>query len=722
MELLRTRLCEWRPVGIDALALSPRAAEPRLAVGRANGAVELWDSATWHLHSSSPGNARRSVRSFVWLPGAGEDEWRLLSAGLHKDITEWDPATLQPLVSVSSGGGAVWALCAQSERAFAACDDGSVRVFSLHGGAGSVTYESRLNVGRQRLLSITDFGPQYIFAGGSNSQITKWSLASRTCEAKMQVEQARGADTLVWALARLGSSGIASGDSLGLVQVWDPEACTVLHRFAQHQADVLTLAASPEGNVLLAGGVDAKISTFVCQPDAEERWVFHRTDASHQHDVRAIALDSLSARSGRRPYASGGVAGRLLVQELELSSARPRGAPAPAAKRPIQCSGFSPMLQTASVAQGSRLLLCQRDEHLELWYLKQPKREEAGDPLAPAELESELVLRIALSSADEGQHICASALAPSGALFAASDASGSRLFHINLEELEVRRERGLPREVRETPARALLFCGKSLLALASWSTHQVLVVDVARSAVVARLSEHAAAVSHLAGACEWLASADVSGAVHVFNLDSLEHHAQVPVGSGQGLPTALGFCAQRNHLLVVFSSHTLVVFDVEAQALAATLPPLQIPQKLLDPHERVCGVVAPPGTPDKLLLWGHGFMLALQMQPGTGGTAAAQPDGQGCQGGQGGHGGWRTYRGMKHILALTALDEAQWGSPLLAGPKPDPAAPGDEQPQAKRRRQGDRVEAMVLTFEVHPRAVEKALPPAFESKKFNRAV
>lgn len=33
----------------------------------------------------------------------------------------------------------------------------------------------------------------------------------------------------------------------------------VLHRFAQHQADVLTLAASADGELLLSSGVDAKV-------------------------------------------------------------------------------------------------------------------------------------------------------------------------------------------------------------------------------------------------------------------------------------------------------------------------------------------------------------------------------------------------------------------------------------------------------------------------------
>ena len=39
MELRRTRLCPWKPVGIDALAFSPSGT---LAVGRETGAMDAW--------------------------------------------------------------------------------------------------------------------------------------------------------------------------------------------------------------------------------------------------------------------------------------------------------------------------------------------------------------------------------------------------------------------------------------------------------------------------------------------------------------------------------------------------------------------------------------------------------------------------------------------------------------------------------------------------------
>jgi U3 small nucleolar RNA-associated protein 4 len=667
MEVLRTRLCEWEPIGIDALAFSPRTEEPRLAVGRASGAVELWDTTTWHLHSSSQGHARRSIRDFAWFQEEDEGGWRIISAGLHKDITEWDLASLQPQVSVPSGGGAVWALRAQGSRAIAACDDGTVRVFSLKGGPGSVSYQRQLKVSSLRLLSITEFDSDFVFAGGSDSHISKWSLATGTCEAKMQVEKSPQSETLVWSLVRLGNSAIASGDSLGLVQVWDPVVCTVLHRFESHQADVLTLAASPKGDILLSGGIDAQVCTFAHQSGGEDRWMFVNSDFCHTHDIRSIAFDRFDAI---RSFASGGVCGRLHFHALAKTlKKRKLGLDA----APITCSSFSPFFQSATVAQGSRLLLCQRNEHLELWYLKQPKLPSSlsGDLEALASLEGELAMRIALSGAEEGQHICASALSPSGDVLAASDATGSRLFRLNLEELEVRREVKLSSEVRKTPARAMLFCGTKLLALATWSTNEVLLVDVVQLSVVARFTEHNAPVSQLAASGEWLASADVTGGVHIFNLDSLEHHTKVPIG--QGIPTALAFHAQRSQLIVVTSSHNLVVFDVEAQALinhdATESGSLEVPKGMVPSHVRICGVASPLGHPNKLLLWGHSFMLGLDLRPKTheafptssgdadNDVTVVVKDKDNCR--------WRRYDGMQHILALCMLDESQWGATLL---------------------------------------------------------
>eukprot|EP00438_Fugacium_kawagutii_P004315 Skav229423 [mRNA] locus=scaffold2297:225904:237493:+ [translate_table: standard] len=148
MELRRSKLCPWKPVGIDALCFAPAdsAAAGTLAVGRETGAMDArlgaWGgSVSVGVHaSSSPGKTGRSIVSIVWI---GE---RLVSAGLHREITEWDPQTLEPIemlgttsTTAISGGGAIWSLALSKDNSslFAACDDGTIRILSLEGGVGS---------------------------------------------------------------------------------------------------------------------------------------------------------------------------------------------------------------------------------------------------------------------------------------------------------------------------------------------------------------------------------------------------------------------------------------------------------------------------------------------------------------------------------------------------------------------------------------------------------
>eukprot|EP00448_Togula_jolla_P007299 CAMPEP_0170599092 /NCGR_PEP_ID=MMETSP0224-20130122/16603_1 /TAXON_ID=285029 /ORGANISM="Togula jolla, Strain CCCM 725" /LENGTH=750 /DNA_ID=CAMNT_0010923701 /DNA_START=100 /DNA_END=2352 /DNA_ORIENTATION=+ len=746
MEVLRTRLCEWQPVEIDALALAPAsAAEPRLAVGRAGGSVELWDTTTWHLHSSAPGCKRRSVRGFVWVASADADadgQQRLLSAGLHTEITEWELPSLRPLASMSSGGGAVWALCVAGGRLLAACDDGSIRIFSLGGSAGELSYERRLNVGRHRLLSAAIFGDDHVFVGGSNSLITKWSLSTYTCEAKMKVEKAQGAETLIWALVSLGKLEVASGDSLGLVHIWDPIACTVLHRFAQHQADVLALSATPDGDVLLSASIDTKISTFVRQHGGEERWVFRNAEFAHTHDIRAVAVKT-SADGTASSYVSGGVTGKLLIHKLRLESSA-AGADATAALgriarqgRPRECSGFSPAFHTACVAEDARLLLGQRGANLELWYLQPPKdsaAEAAEDvPVQAGKVfvgaacmpEPQLLLRVSLTGSPgedtAGLGLTASAISSDGHLFAASDSQGLRLFHLRIEDLEVRRETGLPDEVRSTAARSLLFYGAGLLAVATWHSNEVWLLNTTQLSIEAKFPQHRAPVSHLAATAEWLASADVAGATHIFNLDSLQHHARVPVGEEMGFPTAISFDSRGRHLITVLSTHEVLFFDVEAQTIAAVTSP-RIPPAILPPDARVCGIVAPSERPDRVLFWGHTFILALDLtgketppltKRARHDEQPSQPEKSHLDGGITKVGVWTRYPRMQHILAAFGLDRARWGRPVLEGHVLNTES-------GKRVRSGDRAaeKAMLLTLEVTDEAIEKAMPQAFERKSW----
>jgi len=437
----------------------------------------------------------------------------------------------------------------------------------------------------------------------------------------------------------------------------------------------------------------------------------------------------------------------------------------------LQCSGFSPCFQRAVLAEDSRLVMCQRNTQLELHYMQPPKDPMEAPPegvaawpgaaeVWPSRLpEPQLLVRHSLARAAEGHHLASSAITRDGRLFAASDISGTRLFHLSISELEVRRERKFPESLLGLAARSLLFCSENLLAMAAWESHRLHIVDVQKLKVTACFTEHSAAVTLLASAGEWLASADVSGSVHIFNLDSLRHQARVPTGSSQEFATALSFDTAGKCLLIALSTHKVLIYDVETQALRAGLPSLiAVPSEVLPLHERICSITALPGLPERLILAGHNFMLALDLQQlalteeqpqiareeligddvemqskkkkkrkalAHGATDASSSsklhisdatDTSPCA--------WRTYSKMalRHIFGLWALDESRWGKAVLANHflQPGSSAASEEEGAARGSKKPRRmeVEAMVLTLEVAPETIQRSLPPAFEKKKF----
>lgn len=117
MEVHRCRFVEYQPAAINALDFTPSTVKRiRLAVGRANGNIEIWDPThNYRLEKTLPGGQDLSVESLVWahqnvLTDIDEDSTpeevakeleelleqppRLFSSGLNPYITEWDTTTM----------------------------------------------------------------------------------------------------------------------------------------------------------------------------------------------------------------------------------------------------------------------------------------------------------------------------------------------------------------------------------------------------------------------------------------------------------------------------------------------------------------------------------------------------------------------------------------------------------------------------------------------------
>ena len=63
----------------------------------------------------------------------------------------------------------------------------------------------------------------------------------------------------MWACLVLPDGTMASGDGSGAVQLWDASLGTRLAAFRAHAADVLALAAAPDGSAVFAAGVDPQL-------------------------------------------------------------------------------------------------------------------------------------------------------------------------------------------------------------------------------------------------------------------------------------------------------------------------------------------------------------------------------------------------------------------------------------------------------------------------------
>ena len=345
--LHRCRFQTYLPSAILSLAYSPSGS--RLALGRANGNIEIWSIGAnppgqgigtngWVLVKTIPGSGDPTVQVLRWArgtsrtTGAGE---RLFSAGLNGRLIEWDLNTLAPKYASDTYGGAVWcgALYQQAEVSVEegntvialGCEDGTIRLFDLSDPNQPPLYMKSISRHTSRVLSIA-YSPDGLFlvTGGSEGMIKLWDVAAgrniqritvenkglkRTTAAASSGKKGDGETgeryvTLIWCITFLSSGTVMSGDSLGNLQIWDLEFGTLKQSFSKAlQGDVLALVANPKRNIVYAAGVEGKIVELKCiasslEMDGDEslaepnegKWVLTANHRQHTHDIYALAL------------------------------------------------------------------------------------------------------------------------------------------------------------------------------------------------------------------------------------------------------------------------------------------------------------------------------------------------------------------------------------------------------------------------------------------------
>jgi U3 small nucleolar RNA-associated protein 4 len=362
MDIHRCRFVPYPPSAINALAFShtstpnsPSKGPPnlRLAIGRANGDIELWNplKGAWYQESIFRGGNDRSIEGLVWTQDPEDvdkngdkiaGKLRLFSIGYSTAVTEWDLASGRPARHSAGNYGEIWCMAAQAkahvsklatngfeeptteeaesqtQNIAVGCADGAIVL--LNTTEGDLRFSrilARPSKKRSRVLSITFQNRDTIIAGHADSTIRIYDIRNTQQTRNMTLGAGpRGGpkETLVWSVKCLNDGTIVSGDSTGTLSFWDGKNYSLLQRIKSHDADILDIAVSADGQSIFSGGMDRRTTLYRRtgndRSGKELRWAKMAHQRFHKHDVKAMATFETKALS---VLASGGSYSTLYV-------------------------------------------------------------------------------------------------------------------------------------------------------------------------------------------------------------------------------------------------------------------------------------------------------------------------------------------------------------------------------------------------------------------------
>ncbi|KAJ5500161.1 hypothetical protein N7453_009212 [Penicillium expansum] len=339
MDIHRCRFVSYNPQAINALAFShPPSADLagrgvptlRLAIGRANGDIEIWNPmrGAWFQETVMRGGKDRSIEGLAWTLDPQEDgpdgtklpgKLRLFSIGYSTAVTEWDLENGRPLRHSSGNYGEIWCLAAQprwqatkgkdgkvlppaegeytGQHLAAGCADGSIVILSTADNELKFLRLMRPSTKRARVLSVTFQNRNTIVAGYADSSIRLFDI--RTGQMLRTISLGKGPtggpkELLVWSVKCLPDGTIVSGDSAGEIRFWDAKNYSLVQRIQGHLADTLDIAVSANGDTVVSGGADQRTVVYRKKEgekgDKKGRWaeIMHRR--YHTHDVKTFAV------------------------------------------------------------------------------------------------------------------------------------------------------------------------------------------------------------------------------------------------------------------------------------------------------------------------------------------------------------------------------------------------------------------------------------------------
>lgn len=486
MDIHRCRFVPFQASAINAVAFShphlpvdnkySRGAPARMAIGRANGDIEIWNpmQGSWLQEMTIPGGDDRSVEGLAWVVGDDEElddgtsngngngngsksrsvvshgQLRLFSIGYTNTITEWDLEKGCAKRHASGQHGALWCLATQpkapstakapassqatTQRLVGGTIDGCLALYSTDDDELRFLRLCRTPKKNVKIVSIAFQTRQLAVAGCSDGTIRVFDirngamLHSMTMGRDLLAERAAAPsakNVIVWSVRCLPNGDIVSGDSTGQICIWDGATYTQAQRIQSHTQDVLSLATSADGNSIVSGGMDRRVVLYrEMAGQASSRWtkVWHRR--YHQHDVKALA--AFEAK-GVSVVVAGGPDAAPVVLPLEKSGTEHH-----------RTLSHLPQAVPVASAPDARLVICWQERRIDVWAFDTPLDQILGESASPeAGADSEalernrrLVGRIVVKG---DANITAAAISADGSLVVAATTNEIKAFQLRKE-------------------------------------------------------------------------------------------------------------------------------------------------------------------------------------------------------------------------------------------------------------------------------------------------
>lgn len=459
-----TRSCDEKlPTGFPQPTL-------RLAVGRDNGHIEIWNplGGRWVQETVFLGESSKSVDGLLWTrePDETDEEGRpvlgqhrLFSIASSPDITEWDLEKGIPKKKSTGNFSEAWCLAAQPRRLLggkeeqksqdlvAGCHDGSIVLLSTaDNDLQFQRFVARVSGKKARCMSITYQTSDRIVAGFADGNIrvmdTRSGNVLRTMSLGAGIAPAPKTK-FVWKVKCLPNGDIVSGDSNGDVVFWDARSYSLVQRVKGHDSDCIDIVTSEDGKTIFTGSLDGRVAVYhnLMNPAGRRSWAkAHHRRIHTKSEVKAMsAYDS----NGMSVVVSGGGDLAPIVTPLrEYGKEKSKTLPHLPQQPPI------------TSARHARLLVSWAENSISVWRIaKSQTLDYTPEPTPPRKLVAKIVL-------DSKQAIRSAAISDDGKILAAATDTGVKAFHLRRRpdsEALAPRKLDVPSTVASKGARVLRF-------------------------------------------------------------------------------------------------------------------------------------------------------------------------------------------------------------------------------------------------------------------------